>query len=84
MLAFVQINEYNKMCDESFEVTNYMDYLTTMEMSEIWGISSRRIALLCEQGRIEGVIKKGKTWLIPSDTSKPNDLRKTNKKDGNE
>lgn len=25
--------------------------------------------------RIEGVIKKGKTWLIPSDSSKPDDAR---------
>ena len=38
-----------------------MDYLTTMEMSKEWGISSRRIAVLCEQNRINGVIKKGKT-----------------------
>ena len=31
-----------------------MNYVTTIEMSEIWGISARRIALLCEQERIEG------------------------------
>ena len=31
-----------------------MEYLTTLEMSEKWGISARRIALLCEQGRISG------------------------------
>lgn len=55
-----------------------MDYLTTIEMSEKWGISSRRIALLCEQGRIEGVVKKGKTWLIPVNASKPEDMRKSN------
>lgn len=54
-----------------------MNYVTTMEMSKIWGISSRRIALLCEQGRIAGVIKKGKTWLIPEDAEKPADKRKT-------
>lgn len=50
-----------------------MEYLTTLEMSEKWGISARRIALLCEQERIEGVIKKGKTWLIPKDAEKPED-----------
>ena len=33
-----------------------MKYLTTIEMSERWDISSRRIALLCEQGRINGVV----------------------------
>lgn len=54
-----------------------MDYLTTMEMSKEWGISSRRIAVLCEQNRINGVIKKGKTWLIPQDSIKPADARET-------
>lgn len=58
-----------------------MEYLTTVEMSEVWNISSRRIGALCADGRIEGVIKKGKTWLIPSDAKKPLDGRyKTNKK----
>lgn len=42
-----------------------------------WGITSRRIAILCEQGRIDGVVKKGKTWLIPCDAEKPEDARKT-------
>ena len=26
-----------------------MEYLTTLEMSEKWGISARRIALLCNK-----------------------------------
>lgn len=53
-----------------------MDYLTTIEMSERWGISSRRIALLCEQNRVAGAVKKGKTWLIPYNALKPEDGRK--------
>lgn len=35
-----------------------MDYLTTIEMSKEWGVFSRRIAVLCEQNRINGVTKK--------------------------
>lgn len=58
-----------------------MEYLTTLEMSEKWGISARRIALLCEQERIEGAIKKGKTWLIPEVAEKPADKRKNVKKE---
>ena len=58
-----------------------MNYVTTIEMSEIWGISARRIALLCEQKRIEGAIKKGKTWLIPEDAETPADKRKNVKKE---
>lgn len=53
-----------------------MEYLTTVEMSEKWGITSRRIGMLCAEGRIEGAVKKGKTWLIPEDTDKPVDARR--------
>ena len=53
-----------------------MEYLTTVEMSAIWNITPRRIGILCSEGRIEGAIKKGKTWLIPSNVSKPSDKRR--------
>lgn len=53
-----------------------MEYLTTVEMSKRWNISSRRIGVLCTEGRIEGVIKKGKMWLIPADAEKPIDRRR--------
>ncbi len=43
-----------------------MDYLTTMEMSKEWGISSRRIAVLCKQNSINGVIKKRKNMAYPA------------------
>ena len=56
-----------------------MDYITTIEMSKIWGISSRRISLLCSQGRVPGAEKMGKTWLIPKDAVKPTDPRKKNR-----
>lgn len=52
-----------------------MEYLTTAEMSVRWNITPRRIGVLCAEGRIDGVIKKGKTWLIPSDSKKPSDKR---------
>lgn len=53
-----------------------MNYLTSNEMAKKWNISSRRIALLCSEGRIDGAIKRGKTWLIPSEACKPMDARK--------
>jgi hypothetical protein len=42
----------------------------------VWGISSRRISLLCSQERVKGAVKKGKTWLIPANAKKPEDPRK--------
>lgn len=55
-----------------------MEYLTTVEMSEKWNITPRRIGVLCSEGRIKGVIKKGKTWLIPANVEKPLDARRKN------
>lgn len=52
-----------------------MNYSTATEMSKKWNISSRRIGVLCTEGRIEGAEKKGKMWLIPSDAKKPADAR---------
>lgn len=52
-----------------------MEYLTTTEMSKLWNLSSRRIGVLCVEGRIDGAIKKGKMWLIPSNAKKPADAR---------
>lgn len=53
-----------------------MDYYTTSELAEKWGISRRRVTTLCIEGRLEGAILKGKTWLIPIDVVKPVDLRR--------
>lgn len=52
-----------------------MEFLTSKEISDQWNISSRRVATLCENGRLKGAVKKGKTWLIPVDIKKPEDGR---------
>jgi len=52
-----------------------MEFLTSTELAEKWGISSRRIVKLCNEGRIEGAMKKGKMWLIPTNAKKPEDGR---------
>ena len=52
-----------------------MEFLTTKQASELWGISARRVALLCAQGRIPGTVKAGKSWLLPPDAKKPTDPR---------
>ena len=52
-----------------------MEFLTTKEISKQWDISARRVVILCEDGRVPGAVKKGKTWLIPSSTENPEDRR---------
>jgi hypothetical protein len=55
--------------------SNAMKYLSTTQAAELWGLSARRVALLCEQGRIEGVQKSGSRWIIPENAKKPDDAR---------
>ena len=52
-----------------------MEFMTTKQAAERWGISQRRVSILCEQGRIAGVTRAGITWLIPPDAQKPADGR---------
>lgn len=52
-----------------------MKYISTSEAAEKWGLSSRRIVVLCNEGRIEGAQKAGSTWIIPENAEKPNDAR---------
>ena len=59
-----------------------MEYLTANEIAQKWNISSRRVRILCGEGRVEGEIQKGILWLIPSNTQKPQELRRGRKKQG--
>ena len=53
-----------------------MDYLCVQNVSEKWGISKRRIQILCREGRIAGAKRVGNMWVIPENTEKPLDARK--------
>ena len=50
-------------------------YMTTKEVSEKWGITERRINVLCKEGRISGAYKENNRWFIPNNVSKPVDKR---------
>lgn len=52
-----------------------MTYIKVSEAAEKWGISARRVRLLCEQGRIAGVERKGNLYMIPDDAVQPVDAR---------
>ena len=52
-----------------------MKYIGIKEAAAKWGVSERRVRLMCSEGRIEGAIKLGWSWTIPSDTPKPHDGR---------
>jgi predicted site-specific integrase-resolvase len=53
-----------------------MDYMSTAQAAEKWGISERRVQKYCEDGRIEGAFRFSRVWAIPKDAAKPTDPRK--------
>lgn len=54
-----------------------MKYLTSAEVAIKWGLSQRRVSLLCSEGRVDGAVKAGKTWIVPESANKPSDARKS-------
>ncbi len=50
-------------------------FMTAKEASEKWGISDRRIRVLCAEGKISGAYQEGRGWKIPVDAEKPADAR---------
>lgn len=49
--------------------------MTVKEAAKLWGISERRVMILCKEGKIDGAIKKGRVWAIPANAEKPADAR---------
>ena len=49
--------------------------MSTKEAAALWGISDRQVSKLCGEGKVNGAVKKGRTWAIPMDTAKPADGR---------
>ena len=52
-----------------------MEYCSIRQISGKWGISVRRIQVLCVEHRIPGAVKIGYSWAIPADAEKPKDAR---------
>jgi Fic family protein len=50
-------------------------FMTSAEAAKRWGISDRRVRILCEGGLVEGATHEGKTWRIPASAEKPQDGR---------
>lgn len=53
-----------------------MDFMSVRDAASLWNISERRVQQFCEEGRIKGVQRFGRSWMIPKSTEKPIDPRK--------
>lgn len=52
-------------------------YLTVKELAAKWGVTRRRVQILCSEGRIPGAARFENGWVIPADTMRPTDGRVT-------
>ena len=52
-----------------------LEWITPLQVSEKWGITERQVQSMCQQGKIPGVIRLSKVWLIPKDARRPVDGR---------
>lgn len=50
-------------------------WITVKEAAEKWGISDRRVRILCAEGKVPGAYREGRAWKIPYDATKPADER---------
>ena len=49
--------------------------ITCRQAATAWGISERRVAILCKEGRIPGAKKDGRCWFLPANAERPKDNR---------
>jgi len=73
-LAFVRFSAYNTSIIRNKEAC-MLDFISVKEAAQKWEISERRVQKLCEDNRIDGVIRFGHSWMIPKTAQKPDDLR---------
>ncbi len=59
-----------------FQKDCIMDYLNITETATLWGVSPRRLQILCAEGKVEGATRFGKVWMIPKTAKKPADGRR--------
>ena len=52
-----------------------LSFISAKEAAERWGISQRRVAILCSENRINGAMMVGNMWIIPNTAEKPIDKR---------
>lgn len=51
------------------------DMMSVKEAAKLWDLTERRVAGLCKEGKIKGVQKLGRNWMIPAGAERPMDSR---------
>lgn len=57
-----------------------MEYMSAQEAADKWGITKRRVQILCASDRINNAVRVGNMWILPATAEKPADGRIKEKK----
>ncbi len=52
-----------------------MEFMSAKEAADKWGITQRRVAVLCSENRIHNATMVGNMWIIPASAEKPEDAK---------
>ena len=61
-----------------------MEFMSVRDAALLWNISERRVQKFCGDRRVEGVLRFGRSWMIPKGAKKPVDPRKVRIKERGE
>ena len=53
-----------------------MNYISVKEAAEKWGVTPRRVQILCSRSEIKGATRFGKSWMIPESAVLPSSAKK--------
>ena len=53
-----------------------MEYISVKEAAEKWGVTPRRVQILCNEKKIKGATRFGRNWMIPSGAVLPSSAKK--------
>ena len=74
-IAIVRALEYNIYKYKHSDSGDYYGIYICKRSADKWGISQRRVAVLCSEKRIEEATMIGNMWIIPTSAEKPIDAR---------
>lgn len=58
-----------------------MNFVPSAVKAEEWGITQRRVAILCKEECVQGAELIGNRRFMPADAGKPENTRKAKKRD---
>jgi hypothetical protein len=73
LLENIRLTAYNGFVLTSEDRWASMDYISTTQAADRWGISERRVATILRGWAYQRAFRFSRVWAIPKDAPKPTD-----------